>query len=60
MGNLEITAQEKEILVKLVGNYMSDLRMEIADTDQASFKKGLKEERETLNKLSDKLAAVEN
>jgi hypothetical protein len=55
METLEITTEEKDILTKLVRVYISDLRMEIADTDQSSFKKNLKEEQEVLKKLLEKL-----
>jgi hypothetical protein len=55
MATLEITTEEKDILTKLVRVYISDLRMEIADTDQSSFKKNLKEEQEVLKKLLEKL-----
>ncbi|NIP39282.1 MAG: hypothetical protein GWO07_11750 [Candidatus Dadabacteria bacterium] len=59
METLEITKEERDILTKLVKNYISELRMEIADTDQSSFKKGLKEEQEVLKKLLEKLGHKE-
>ncbi len=57
MEHLEITAEEKGILIKLIKDYISELRMEIADTDQLSFKKNLREEQEVLKKLLEKLGS---
>ncbi len=55
MSNLEFSQQEIEMLNKIVKSYLSELRMEIADTDQSSFKNELRKEKEHLNKLIEKL-----
>lgn len=55
MSNLEFSQQEIEMLNKIVKSYLSELRMEIADTDQSSFKNELRKEKEQLNKLIEKL-----
>ncbi len=55
MENLEFSQQERDILNKIVTSYLSELRMEIADTDQLSFKKELRKEEELLNKLIEKM-----
>ena len=42
MASLEFSQQEIDMLNKIVKSYLSELRMEIADTDQSSFKNGLR------------------
>lgn len=55
METLQFSEEERELLNKIVTNYLSELRMEIADTDQSSFKEGLRKEENMLNGLIDKL-----
>jgi len=55
MSSLEFSQQEIDMLNKIVKSYLSELRMEIADTDQSSFKNGLRKEEELLNKLIEKM-----
>ncbi len=55
MASLEFSQQEIDMLNKIVKSYLSELRMEIADTDQSSFKNGLRKEEELLNKLIEKM-----
>lgn len=55
MASLEFSQQEIDMLNKIVKSYLSELRMEIADTDQSSFKNELRKEKEQLNKLIEKL-----
>jgi len=55
MASLEFSQQEIDMLNKIVKSYLSELRMEIADTDQSSFKNELRKEEELLNKLIEKL-----
>lgn len=55
MESFEFSQQEKDILNKIVASYLSELRMEIADTDQLSFKKELRKEEDLLNKLIEKM-----
>ncbi len=55
MENLEFSQQEIDMLNKIVKSYLSELRMEIADTDQSSFKNELRKEEELLNKLIEKM-----
>ena len=42
MVDLKLTNEEAEDLKEVLTNYVSDLRMEIADTDQYDFREGLK------------------
>ncbi len=55
MENLEFSQQEIDMLNKIVKSYLSELRMEIADTDQSSFKNELRKEEELLSKLIEKM-----
>ena len=55
MASLEFSQHEIDMLNKIVKSYLSELRMEIADTDQSSFKNGLRKEEELLNKLIEKM-----
>ena len=57
MASLEFSQQEIDMLNKIVKSYLSELRMEIADTDQSSFKNGLRKEEELLNKLIEKMGS---
>ena len=57
MASLEFSQQEIDMLNKIVKSYLSELRMEIADTDQLSFKKELRKEEDMLNNLINKLQA---
>ncbi len=59
MITIELSDEEKEALVKVLQSYISDLRMEIADTDRASFREQLKKEKGYLESILDKLAKDE-
>lgn len=48
---LELTARERELIVSALENYLSDLRMEIANTDSQDFRETLKERKAALRKL---------
>jgi hypothetical protein len=53
---LELTPTEAEQLQQALGSYLSELRMEIADTDSYDYRQGLKAKKAT---LSDVLARLE-
>lgn len=55
MINLELTNEEREKLVHVLNFYLSNLRMEIADTDSSFFKADLKNEKELLKGILGKL-----
>ena len=57
MASLEFSQQDIDMINKIVKSYLSELRMEIADTDQSSFKNGLRKEEELLNKLIEKMGS---
>jgi hypothetical protein len=55
MIQLELAPREVEILVEVLDSYLSDLRMEIADTDSMDFREMLKERKEVIHKVQDSL-----
>jgi len=55
MINLELTKEEKDILAMVLESYLSDLRMEIADTDSMDFRESLKKKKDVLKKVLETL-----
>ena len=55
MINLELTKEEKDILAMVLESYLSDLRMEIADTDSMDFRESLKKRKDVLKKVLETL-----
>ena len=53
MIELDVTAEEARILADALESYLSDLRMEISDTDSMDFREGLKRRKAALNKALD-------
>ncbi len=51
MITVELTSKEAEMLRFVLASYLSDLRMEIADTDSMDFREGLKEREAFLKKI---------
>ena len=51
MTSLNLTDSETSTLRKVLENYLSELRMEIADTDQMDYRDELKEEEVVINKI---------
>lgn len=51
MVHLDLTADETRILLEVLESYLSDLRMEIADTDRLDFREMLKERKAVLLKV---------
>lgn len=51
MVEISINEQEVGILKEILVSYLSDLRMEIADTDQMDFREALKKKEQFLKKL---------
>lgn len=62
MLTVQLTKEELRTLITILEEYLSDLRMEIADTDSSDFKEKLKREKqkvtEILQKLQDRLIAA--
>lgn len=55
MLRIELSAEEAEELSGILENYLSDLRMEIVDTDSQDFREGLKKRKELLSRIVDEL-----
>ncbi|MBD3274520.1 MAG: hypothetical protein GF372_04380 [Candidatus Marinimicrobia bacterium] len=56
MAHIHITSEENQILIAVLQSYLSDLRMEIADTDQYEFRQNLKRQKEILLRILDSLS----
>ena len=57
MTHLELSEVEEEALGEVFESYLSDLRMEIAGTDRAEYRDGLKEKKALLQGLLDRMKA---
>jgi hypothetical protein len=55
MIQLDLTKGEKEILIEVLESSLSDLRMEIADTDNMDFREALKNQKKVLAKVLESL-----
>jgi hypothetical protein len=55
--DIELTPQESAAVQAALRRYVSDLRMEIVDTDNPDYKRTLREEREALESALTKLDA---
>lgn len=55
MAQLALTEDEAGTLRKALESYLSDLRMEIADTDAYDFREGLKQEAAVIKGLLERL-----
>jgi hypothetical protein len=55
MARLELSAEEARELAGILKDYLSDLRMEIVDTDSQEFRDGLKKRKEFLTRVVDQL-----
>ncbi|MEK6634763.1 MAG: hypothetical protein AABY38_00265 [Planctomycetota bacterium] len=51
MIHLDITKEEKNILIEVLEEYISDLRMEVADTDNMDFREKLKNQEKVLKEI---------
>jgi len=55
MIQLDLTKEEKDILIGILEDDLSDLRMEIADTDNMDFREKLKNQKAVLQKVLETL-----
>lgn len=55
MIDLDLTNEEREILREVLSSCLSDLRMEIADTDRQDFRDMLKARKAVIAKVLDVL-----
>jgi hypothetical protein len=55
MVRLELTAEEAAELREILMRYLSELRMEIVDTDRSDYKDYLRGEKSTVNQILERL-----
>jgi hypothetical protein len=55
MPTFELTPEELDLLQEVLTSDLSELRMEIVDTDNSRFKDGLKQRKRTLMDILEKL-----
>jgi hypothetical protein len=55
---VDLTPEEERMLVEILESYLSDLRMEIADTDSKDFREMLKARKAVIVKVLDALGAA--
>ncbi len=55
MAQIALTTEEAETLREVLDSYLSNLRMEIADTDAMEFREKLKEQEAVLRRLLQRL-----
>ena len=53
---LDLSREEREIMIDVLETFLSDLRMEIANTDRQDFRDLLKKRKAVLLKVLDRLA----
>jgi hypothetical protein len=58
MIQLTVTEEERELLVDILENNISDLRMEIADTDRQEYRNMLKNRETLMKNIQEKLEQV--
>jgi len=54
---IDLTNEEAEMLNEILASYLSDLRMEIADTDSMDFREELKKREVLLKRLLNDLGS---
>jgi hypothetical protein len=55
MAQLNLTPEEQSIVVEALESFLSDLRMEIADTEKKTMREVLKNQEKVINKVLDAL-----
>jgi hypothetical protein len=58
MAELILTDKEKETLILVLESNLSDLSVEIADTDRMNFRNQLKARRDVMQKILDALKKI--
>ncbi len=58
MVRIELSEADVATLKDVLDSYLSDLRMEIADTDRMDFREGLKDRKKVLESLMDRIGAA--
>jgi hypothetical protein len=56
MHHLDLNSEEASVLRETLENYLSDLQMEIADTDRLDYREQLKHRKSILQRIAGALA----
>ena len=56
MAQFDLTGEEAAVLRQALESYLSDLRMEIVDTEQMDYREELKRQEEILTRLEERLS----
>jgi len=59
MVRIELSQEEHDLLVAVLDEFLSDLRMEIADTDSTDYKDELRHEKAVIVALIEKVKAAQ-
>lgn len=59
MTRLELNPTEKEMLREVLESFLSDLRLEVADTEKKAFREGLKKKEVFLKDMIGRLGMAE-
>ena len=59
MAPLELNATERDLLSQVLKHYLATLEVEICHTDHAEFRTSLKQRRELLNRIAERLEQSE-
>lgn len=59
MSHIDLTSEELQLLREILESTLSDLRMEIVDTDRSDYKESLKQRKDLLTRLVEKIQGVE-
>ena len=60
MPPLNLTSEEAALLREILESTLADLRMEIVDTDRSNYKESLKEKKELLAKVVEKMRTIQS
>lgn len=60
MSTIELTEEEQELLIEILDSTVSDIKYEIADTDNSQFKEKLRSRKAALSRLLGKIRTEES
>jgi len=60
MSTINISEEERELLIELLDSTVSDIKYEIADTDNSQFKEKLRSRKASLSRLLSKIRTEES
>lgn len=60
MSTIELTEEEQALLIEILDSTVSDIKYEIADTDNSQFKEKLRSRKTALSRLLSKIRTEES